>query len=113
MGPLWRSCSFRPPVRRGYGLAKAGVILVELQPAGLVQPELDLEHDKGQDRSRLMETLLQLNRRYGRGTEFQGSSATGDMLRSWAMKEARKTPHMHDGDCLGVDCRGVALRVTH
>lgn len=53
---------------------------------------MDLEQDKGQNRSRLTETLLQLNRRYGRGTVILGSSATGDMPRIWAMKEARPPP---------------------
>ena len=78
--------------RPGYKFAKAGVMLLELQPAGVVQQELDLEQDQIEDRSRLMQALDHLNRRYGRGTVLMASAGTGDIPRNWAMKQERRTP---------------------
>ena len=55
--------------RPGYQLAKAGVMLLELQPCTVLQAELDLkQHDEAPDRSRLMSALDELNERYRRGT---------------------------------------------
>jgi DNA polymerase V len=76
----------------GYKYAKAGVMLMELQSDALEQQELDLEPEEGQDRSRLMEALDGLNRRYGRGTVVMGSSGVGERPRQWTMKQERRTP---------------------
>lgn len=81
--------------RPGYKLAKAGVILLELQAASLEQFELALEPDESNEapeRSRLMDTLDKLNRRYGRGTVLLGSSGTLERSRNWVMKQERRTP---------------------
>lgn len=50
---------FRP----GYKFAKAGIMLLDLQPATLGQQELDLEPDSAEDRSRLMQALDEINRK--------------------------------------------------
>jgi DNA polymerase V len=47
-----------------YLYAKAGVMLLELQPASVQQTELDLEPDEDPDKGRLMAALDSLNRRY-------------------------------------------------
>lgn len=78
--------------RAGYKLAKAGVMLVDLSDAAVEQQELDLEPDGCEDRSRLMTTMDELNRRYGRGTVIIGSAGTGEMPRNWAMRQDRRTP---------------------
>lgn len=54
---------FRP----GFDYAKAGVMLLDLQPAEVEQRELDLD-EPSVDRTLLMETLDTLNDRYGRNT---------------------------------------------
>ena len=48
----------------GYRLAKAGVMLLDLQDSSDKQSELDLD-DPGLDRGKLMDTLDALNTRYG------------------------------------------------
>ncbi|MFN4350950.1 MAG: Y-family DNA polymerase [Hylemonella sp.] len=76
----------------GYKLAKAGVMLVDLMDSGVEQGELDLAQDDAPDRSRLMNAMDGLNRRYGRGTVILGSAGTGELPRNWAMKQERRTP---------------------
>jgi DNA polymerase V len=76
----------------GYKLAKAGVMLLELQPASLRQGELDLEQEDRRDRGALMDALDAINGRYGKATVQVGSSGTGRERRSWTMKRERKTP---------------------
>jgi DNA polymerase V len=83
--------------RPGFKMAKAGVMLLELQSDSVMQQELalDLEDDDLQDRGRLMETLDGLNLRYGRGTVSMASAGIvgerGDR-RAWSMKQERRTP---------------------
>jgi len=77
----------------GYRLAKAGVILLDIQPASRVQCEFDFEATSGQrDRSRLMQAMDSVNTRWGQGTIRVGSGRVGDAPRDWGMKQERKTP---------------------
>lgn len=78
--------------RRGFKLAKAGVMLLELQPDTIQQQELALEDDGLHDRSRLMSTLDDLNQRYGRGTILLASAGLAGDRRAWSMKQERRTP---------------------
>jgi DNA polymerase V len=58
-------------------MAKAGVMLLELQSDTVLQQELALEDDNAPDRGRLMTTLDDLNQRYGRGTVLMASAGLG------------------------------------
>ncbi|BCO27290.1 protein UmuC [Rhodoferax lithotrophicus] len=78
--------------RRGFKLAKAGVMLLDLQPDTVQQQELALEDDGSHDRSRLMSTLDDLNQRYGRGTILLASAGLAGDRRAWSMKQERRTP---------------------
>ena len=60
--------------RPDYKMAKAGVMLLELQPESVQQQELALEDDDLVDRGNLMATLDGLNLRYGRGTVAMASA---------------------------------------
>lgn len=80
--------------RPGFNLAKAGVMLVDLQPAVEGQLELGLEDDEPtRDRGRLMNALDVVNDRWGKGTMHMGSAKP---LRaphgSWETKQERRTP---------------------
>lgn len=74
--------------------AKAGVMLLELQPVSVHQGELALDDEPGEggDKGRLMGALDGLNRRYGRGTVLLGSTGLERDRRRWAMKQDRRTP---------------------
>lgn len=80
----------------GYRFIKAGVILVELQPASVVQCELDLEPadeaDPKRDRSRLMAAMDAINGRFGNGTVHSGATGQAGPKRSWGMRQERRTP---------------------
>ena len=78
--------------RQGYNYAKAGVMLLDLQPDTLSQGELDLQGDEGPDHSKLMSTLDQLNKRFGRGTVLMASAGLAGEQRAWVMKQDRRTP---------------------
>ena len=78
--------------RPGFKLAKAGVMLLDLQSAAVQQGELDLQDDDAPDRSRLMTALDELNQRYGRGTLLMASAGLAGDLRAWSMKQERRTP---------------------
>lgn len=62
----------------GYQFSKAGVILLDLQPASRQQLELDLDsseqHENQRDRTRLMGAMDAINGRYGKGTVHGVSS---------------------------------------
>jgi DNA polymerase V len=74
--------------------AKAGVMLMALQPASVHQGELLLDEEPGErrDKGRLMGALDGLNRRYGRGTVLLGSTGLEGDRRRWSMKQERRTP---------------------
>lgn len=81
-------CIFKPD----FLYAKAGVMLLELQPASAHQTELALEPEEERDKGRLMGALDGLNRRYGRGTVLLGSTGLQGDQRRWSMKQERRTP---------------------
>ena len=76
----------------GYPLAKAGVMLLELQPNTVLQTELDLQRDEATDRRGLMTAMDNLNQRYGWGTVQLASAGLLGDRRAWAMKQERRTP---------------------
>ncbi|MFM9880380.1 MAG: Y-family DNA polymerase [Burkholderiaceae bacterium] len=78
--------------RPGYQLAKAGVMLLDLQPATVQQGELPLEDDAAPDHGRLMTAMDGLNERYGRGTVLMASAGLAGDKRAWSMKQERRTP---------------------
>ena len=84
-------CIYKP----GFRYAKAGVMLLELQPDSIRQGELELEPQEGsheEGKARLMTALDSLNQRYGRGTVLMASSGLDGDRRAWAMKQERRTP---------------------
>ena len=78
--------------RPNYKMAKAGVMLLELQSDSVQQHELALEDDASVDRGILMATLDGLNLRYGRGTVSMASAGLAGDQRAWSMKQERRTP---------------------
>jgi DNA polymerase V len=78
--------------RPGYKLAKAGVMLLELQDSSYEQIELDLEQDNSVDRSKLMTALDVVNQRFGKGTLHMASAGMAGDKRLWSMKQERRTP---------------------
>lgn len=80
----------------GYKYAKAGVMLLDLQPDSVVQGELDLEGgDTGQElneKARLMTALDTINKRFGKGTMKMASAGLAGDRRVWAMRQERRTP---------------------
>ena len=78
--------------RPGFNLAKAGVMLLDLQPNTVQQGELDLGADDVPDRGALMQALDSLNDRYGKGTVHMASAGLAGDKRAWSMKQERRTP---------------------
>jgi DNA polymerase V len=77
----------------GYRLAKAGVMLLDIQPASRVQCEFNFETTSGQcDCGRLMQAMDSVNRRWGQGAIRVGSARVGEAPRDRGMKQERKTP---------------------
>ena len=76
----------------GFNFAKAGVMLVDLQPETVQQSELDLEADDVPERGNLMQALDGLNDRYGKGTVHMASAGLAGDRRVWSMKHERRTP---------------------
>ena len=75
--------------RPGYQYAKAGVMLMDLQPATRQQLTLDLDADMPENRIRLMQAMDQINRRYGRGSLVLGSAGGIGAQPVWGMKQER------------------------
>lgn len=78
--------------RPGFNYAKAGVMLIDLQPDTVNQGELDLQRDEAPDRSRLMQTIDSLNQRFGKGAVLVASAGLAGDRRAWVMKQERRTP---------------------
>lgn len=79
----------------GFRLAKAGVMLLDIQPANIEQIELNLEGEgeaPEAGRIRLMTALDAVNGRWGKGTIKVGSSKVGEAPRDWSMRQERRTP---------------------
>lgn len=92
--------------RPGFKLAKAGVMLLNLQPDTVQQGELDLQEDAVQNRGRLMTAPDGLNQRHGRGTVLMASAGLAGDRRAWAMKQERRTPGYQRA---GIICRRCGL----
>ncbi|WP_228768252.1 DUF4113 domain-containing protein [Limnohabitans sp. DM1] len=75
--------------RPGYKYAKAGVMLMDLQPATRQQLTLDLDADMPENRIRLMQAMDEVNQRYGRGTLKLASAGAPRTRKLWAMKQDR------------------------
>jgi DNA polymerase V len=89
--------------KSGYKYAKAGIILIDLQPANTTQLSLDIgltddlcaedrTPESRVDQSRLMQTMDAVNLRYGKSTLLLASAGLGGINRSWSMKQERRTP---------------------
>ena len=76
----------------GFKLAKAGVMLLDLQPDSVQQGELELDADDVPERGLLMQALYGLNDRYGKGTVHMASAGLAGDKRLWSMKQERRTP---------------------
>ncbi|MGJ7553324.1 Y-family DNA polymerase [Variovorax sp. RB3P1] len=75
----------------GFKYAKAGVMLLELQPDTVIQGELDLD-EAAPDKGKLMTALDSINQKYGKGTLIMGSSGVRGDDRAFSMKQERRTP---------------------
>lgn len=88
--------------RNGFNYAKAGVMLLDLQPASQVQEELDLfsHAERGsptpdRDRPALMSAMDGLNKRFGRDAVRIGSAtlaSQGADVRVWATRQDLRSP---------------------
>lgn len=76
----------------GFKLAKAGVMLLDLQGSDCEQIELNLEQDETAGRRKLMKALDLVNQRFGRGTLHMASAGMAGDKRVWSMKQERRTP---------------------
>lgn len=75
--------------RPGYAYKKAGVILAGIEPATLSQETLCKPYGTGEQSDKLMKTLDQINRKYGRDTvTFFSTSVT----KPWHMRRERMSP---------------------
>lgn len=77
--------------REGYRYQKAGGMLSDIRPAGIVQGELLAPELTKQSsaKSKLMETLDQINRKMGKGTLKIVREGT---LQHWQMKRGNVSP---------------------
>lgn len=77
-----------------FNYARAGIMLLDLQPATRHQYTLDLEDESFHNdaRERLMQTLDGVNKRYGRGTIKLARAGAQTQHSIWQMKQQRKTP---------------------
>jgi DNA polymerase V len=86
--------------KEGYKFAKAGVHLLDLCPASLVQHELGFDLvDEADDTAnssaaseQLMQTLDAVNQRFGKGVVRLASAGAQHDLRAWGMKQEHLTP---------------------
>lgn len=78
--------------RPGHKYAKAGVMLMDLQPNTSEQLSLLLGSNEPETRTRLMQALDSINQRHGRGTLHLASAGTAGQHRTWVMKQERRTP---------------------
>lgn len=91
--------------KNGFRYAKAGVMLHELQPEGMVQGEL--LQDTSSQRAKLMVAMDAVNHKYGRGTVSVGSAGVSAPAKTsrkiWQMTQDRKSPnYTTDWACLPV-----------
>jgi DNA polymerase V len=83
--------------RSGYAYAKAGVMLLDLQSARVLQEALPFTPQPSpRERERLMQSIDHINHRWGQGTIQVGSASTHAPHSSatlWAMKQGHQSPH--------------------
>jgi DNA polymerase V len=91
--------ALRGMYREGFNYAKAGVMLVDLQPQGQQQGELDFASDAGEtpaqevaESSRLMEAIDAMNRRFGRGAVTVASAVHQARHVENAGRQERRSP---------------------
>ena len=75
----------------GFKYAKAGVMLMDLQPATREQLTLDFDETMPENRVRLMAAMDAMNQRYGRGTLKLASAGAPRAIKLWAMRQEHKT----------------------
>lgn len=75
----------------GYRLSKAGVMLLDLSPCSVIQQSfLEPVHQTTErDMSALMETMDQINARWGKGAVCAGSTLQAN---EWRMRQERRSP---------------------
>jgi len=82
--------------RSGFKYAKAGVMLLDLQPDHVVQGELDWgegnQCENQAEKVRLMSALDTINHRFGKGTMKMASGGNARTRSVWTMKQERRTP---------------------
>lgn len=78
--------------RPGFNYAKAGVMLLDLQPASLEHLVLNLEETTSPVRPLLMKVIDSLNDQYGSNKIKLGSAHPRQKKRNWTMKQERRTP---------------------
>lgn len=76
--------------RMGFGYKKSGVLLMELQPKGLVQAALFDAPAEQAKSAKLMQVMDSINRRMGKGSLTIAASGT---RQRWAMRRDRKSPN--------------------
>lgn len=77
--------------KEGFNFAKAGIHLLELEPARVGQKELLLDESL-HGRDELMSTMDRINARYGHGSFYLASAGTAGARREWTMRRDLKTP---------------------
>jgi len=75
--------------RTGYGYKKSGVLLMALQPKGLVQASLFDEPEDQAKSDSMMRVMDAINRKMGKGSVTVASSGVRPR---WAMRRERKSP---------------------
>jgi len=75
----------------GFDYAKAGVMLLDIGSAGVVQGELDLFADM-EERTDLMSAIDGINAKFGRGSIRVASAGAGEQKREWQMRQELRTP---------------------
>jgi DNA polymerase V len=75
--------------RPGFRYAKAGVMLMDLGPAGRRQPTLFIDDAAERRSATLMLTLDSINRKMGKDALFLASSGIG---KAWRMQQGNKSP---------------------
>lgn len=89
--------------RRGFRYAKAGVMLVDLQPQDVAQASFDFDAPASvhsgdaaaqvsKDRTQLMMTFDAVNRRFGRGSLLLAGAGAPKDKKAWGMRQDRRTP---------------------
>jgi DNA polymerase V len=77
--------------RPGFNYAKAGVMLLDLQPPGVVQLGLDFDANTPERVTKAMVAMDALNARFGKGTVVVGTAAPRTE-QGWQMQQSRRSP---------------------